>query len=290
MAIITGNHVATCDTLAHFKDWAQFVSDGLVTNGFVRTGDAGQVNWAGIGAIPDQTSPAWEVMTDADALHGTYPMYIKLSYSRVGSSGGNVPLIQIQGGTGTNGSGTLANPGPTLTSYTSLTAYGTAVPCYVVGDTGKFALLMWRDANVTSGQTVLWLDRSRNSSGAATSSYFSYGVFAHQRSQLITIFNGKPFFGSSGTSDSQTNLLTRVANSLIYGGDTTISPVMPYVGGLGNPVLSVVGAFSADIAEAGTYSVNIYGGTHTYLFTKLDVTMFDGASSSTTAAVGIIYE
>jgi hypothetical protein len=289
MSILTGNHVAICDTLAHFKDWAQFVSDSLVANGFVRTGDAGQVNWGAIGAIPDQTAPAWEVMTDADALHGTYPIYIKLSYSRVGSSGGNIPLIQIQGGRGTDGSGNLTFSGTTLTSYTSLTAYGTAVPCYVTGDTGKFAVLLWRNTNVTNGGTILWLDRSRDSTGAATSSYFSYGIYGYQTAKSVTIFSGKPFFSNSGSVGQQINLLSYVVNSLIYGGNTTIAPVMPYVGGLGNPVLSVVGAFGADITEAATYTVNIYGGTHTYLFTKIVPTMFDGLSTSV-EAVGIIYE
>jgi hypothetical protein len=102
-------------TDADFRAWGSDFSTHLATVGMVQTADTGQINWTTVTRPGTNTVGGYEIWRFNDTLQSTAPIYLKISYG-TGSSA-TFPLVTVQVGTGSNGSGTLT--GAALTAVTN---------------------------------------------------------------------------------------------------------------------------------------------------------------------------
>lgn len=272
MATRNETHVHDISTLANFKDWAMSIGAALAAFGWVQTADTGQVNWGTIASVPTSGNYVFEIWKPGDA--GT-TFYIRIDY---GNNGGN-PGIRIQGGTTTNGAGTLTGfttvrQVPIVQASTGATGFN----CLYCGDSSSFAIMMWRDASSTFN-FVIAVDRSRNTSGATTNSYFSVmctrdqGVGANPPTMQSVVFGvgaapqsaaaGSPWPSITGPSSVGGGL-----QSMAFNGNIGITPVFPFVGYFDVPTLQVAYAAQSDFAELNVITTTVLGASHTYIYSK----------------------
>lgn len=100
-------HTTTSD--AQFRAWAQAIHDRLTAIGLINTADTGQINLATVLAPAVNTDAGFEIWRFSDAAQATDPIFLKLSYGKAGQTQRGRLTLQV--GTGSNGTGTLTNPG-----------------------------------------------------------------------------------------------------------------------------------------------------------------------------------
>src|ERR1700688_3030553 len=161
--------VRDCSTNANFRSWGSTLSAFFTTAGWTQSSDTGQVNWTTVTA-PTSGNYVYEIWKPGDALT---TFYLKVEYG-TGASSSN-PRLRVSIGSGSNGSGTLTgfvlatqlNPNSDVAPSSTSTQY----QCYFSGDSGRMAVLMWRDDSTATGPIFFAVQRSLNSSGTPTSSY-----------------------------------------------------------------------------------------------------------------------
>jgi hypothetical protein len=264
MSTATSNVVCDNSSLANFKSWAQFISNFFATAGWTQTADTGQVNWGTIASVPS-SAYVYEIWKAADSQASTTPIYVRMEYGFSATS----PRMQITVGTGSNGSGTIT--GPTMGVYQITGNYanqgGTTYPCYASGDAGEIRFMMWQSN--TAVETLFGIERSKDSSGAKTTDYFTLNACNAtsnafiQQSILGSLVTPRELqwmsFGSSNAIATET-----------FNGTTASNPVFPRIGKQGNPMLGWVTTTAADVAEGASVTVSIYGANHTYIATKVN--------------------
>ena len=264
MATSTANCPCDNSTLANYKSWAQFISNFFTTAGWTQTSDTGQVVWSSA-ALPTSIASNYEVWKAADSAASTTPIYVKIEYGATSS----VVEIRVTVGTGSNGSGTITGPliGPIVITNngTYSNQGGTTIPCYASGNAGEIRVMLWQGNSLV--ETIFGIERSKDTSGAVTTSYFT---FLCANAQGTNSFNQQSIVGSSTTA-KETNWMTFCCStgSGTENFTTTASqPIWPLVGSLGNPMLGFGCACGADVGEGATVTVSIYGTNHTYIATK----------------------
>lgn len=277
-------------TLANFKAWASVISAFFATAGWVQSSDTGQVNWSTIASVPTSGNYVYEIWKPGDGLQ---VFYLKIEYGTGSASSSTNPRIRLSIGTSTNGAGTLTG----FVSSTQLvppsdpnvTSTVTQYQCYFSGDSGRMAVMMWRDDPQSSGGNTapifFAIQRSLNSSGTpyGTSStgyvtLISAGTPnagpANQQSVVFGV-GVAPFMANSATGNSQTwsVLPNGYLSSGLFNGQVPISPVFPCVGFYDNPMDIAAVGFANDFTEGATYVIasgNMpYGVSHTYLASKV---------------------
>jgi hypothetical protein len=263
MATATSNVVSDNSSLANFKSWAQFISNFFTTAGWTQTGDTGQVNWGTIASVPS-SAYVYEIWKAADSQASTTPIYVKVEYGFSATA----PAIRITVGTGSNGSGTITGPtmGPYQVTPNFANQGGTTYPCYASGDSGEIRFMMWQSN--TAAETLFGIERSKDSTGAKTTDYFTLNACNAASSAFIqqTILGSLVTpqelqwmsFGSSNAGSTET-----------FNGTTAANPVFPRIGKQGNPMLGWLTATGADVAEGASVTVSIYAANHTYIATKV---------------------
>lgn len=103
-------------SVATFRLWGSSISTMISDMGFVKTSDTGQVDWATV-ALPSNFNTIWcyEIWRFNDSLQGTTPIFFKIGYGR--ASGPGTVFLSIEGGSGSNGSGTITGIGAGLIYY-----------------------------------------------------------------------------------------------------------------------------------------------------------------------------
>jgi hypothetical protein len=261
MATATSNVVCDNSSLANFKSWAQFISNFFTTAGWTQTADSGQVNWGTIASVPS-SAYVYEIWKAADSQASTTPIYVKMSYGFSTSS----PRAEIQVGTGSDGSGNITGATTGVFQFTpNMTNQGgTLYPCYASGDAGEIRFMMWQ-SNATV-EVVFGVERSKDSTGAKTTDYFTLLIASSPTAQYQQTILG------ALVSPREFNWITvGTTNASVtenFNGTTAANPVFPLIGKLGNPMLGFCVATGADVAEGASVTVSIYGANHTYIATK----------------------
>jgi hypothetical protein len=118
MTTATTNTPISNAATANFRAWGLEFNTQLAAVGLTQTADTGQINWTTV-ALPGaaNTIAGFEIWRFNDALQATSPIFIKIQYGT--SSLTSIPLILIQVGQGSNGSGTLTG---TLMTNTAMSA------------------------------------------------------------------------------------------------------------------------------------------------------------------------
>ena len=299
MATSQANYVCDNSTLANFKSWAQAISNAFSAAGFVQSSDSGQVNWSSIASVPGSGAFVYEIWKSNDGLT---QYYVKIEYGNWTNSGpsgagssSNCPTIRISVGSGSNGSGTLTSStgsilGPVYcnqTSYTPPSTTSTYECSFTYSGSGnRFGAMMWRNGS-NGCQQVFTIERSRDNSGAYTSTHVTV-IVAGAIASAVDVPRAQQasyVFGVGATTGVQRNASTdggfpalccRTTISNPYNGTSafnsnvpfdTVSPSLGYY----DVVCTMMGfAHPADITEGIAFSIvdTPSGATITYLPTK----------------------
>lgn len=278
MATLNSAHVRDNSTLTNFKDWAQSISNAFSTFGWTQSADTGQVNWSTIASVPAVNTYVYEIWEPNDGLTN---FFLKVEYGTNTASANTGPSMRVSIGTSTNGAGTLsglvAGPFTLPTAATSVTSTVTTWNCYFSGAAGRIGVAMWVTDTTNNGPMFFTVARSKNSSGANTSSHVSLIVCSQN---TLSRANGMQtiVFGTGVTNKidptvsaaaSLPVLSTSLASNLFASTDVPISPVFPLVGFYDNPLIEVGSAAVNDITDQATFTIaaanSPYGASHTYI-------------------------
>lgn len=272
---------------ADFRSWGGAVSTAIGTAGWTQTADTGQVNWATVtapGAVQN-TVAGYEIWRMNDALHTTYPVYMKLEYG----SGSNTPSGQygyspnlwVTLGTASNGTGTIITGGGvaplsrvTLNNgsatyqpvYTDTNTYN----CYANGDGSALTLLLWPSACVspsTFGGLFLLIERTRDTDG----SILNHGVsFVYSRSYGA----GQATTGTVGLAFQTSNIPAASAygtaplmNTTTCSDSGNLYPAPIFTGAvpkLGAPSAFAMGLAVSDMSVGSTTTFTHYSVSNTW--------------------------
>lgn len=263
-----------CDssTLTNFKSWAQTISSFFTTAGWSQSSDTGQVNWGTISSVPGTGAYVYEIWQPNDGLT---TFYLKVEYGNFTGSA-NCPSLRLTLSSTTNGAGTpsgfISGPflplGATFTPASSSATY----ECNFFGAAGVIAIMMWRNGNPTSVTQIFCVERSVNSSGSYVATYATLLTLGSVTSSLNS--NQQSVVFGVGLSLSIPNvpmvrgLLSATSGS--FNGSIPADLVAPYVGFIDQQMTVLGSGSSADFSEGVTFTATVYGGTKTYMPTKLN--------------------
>jgi hypothetical protein len=140
---------------ADFRTWGKEISDKLHTmTGLTKVAETGTVNWTTVTRPSANTEGGFEVYYLNDSLHGTAPIYIRVSYGTASSAA--YPGVSITVGTSTNGSGVLGGTALTTIKRWNKTGAATAGnhASYLCVKEGYFGLA-WKVSAACTGVVVV---------------------------------------------------------------------------------------------------------------------------------------
>jgi hypothetical protein len=253
--------------------------DVVNANGVVKAGNTGSGTTTALAAPPGTSTTVYEIWQTSDSVG--FPISVKAEYGTGGVN--NRVAIFMTMGTGSNGSGTIANPGTRTGTLMTINS-ATALACHFSGDGGRMVMNLFHGQGQISLDYIFSLERSYDTSGTPIGSY--YTMLAYQGNEQVgrqqTLF-------PSGASTTQEILglcapIPKSAASGNVGSTTHIAPVFPLVGGLGNPLTNVLAFRATDFADNQVVYETIYGVQHTYITDGFNQT----APTSTAVAAGLM--
>lgn len=162
-------------TDALFRAWGLAHSTALAAAGMVQTADTGQINWVTVLKPAAGVTAGYEVWRFADAMQATAPIFVKISYGIGAAAAANTASITaVVVGTGSNGSGTITGAAqiapsatnPSMVSTVNATNANSA--SYICHPAGSLVLVTNQAGNAGIVGTLLVIDRTRDTFGAAT--------------------------------------------------------------------------------------------------------------------------
>lgn len=267
-----------CDhtTTAGYRAWGSEFNTKLALVGMVQTADTGQINWTTTTLPIANTINGYEIWRLSSSN-----LYFKLSYGTGNAT--NAPVIQMQVGTGSNGSGTLTGTlstnvdGRTVGS-TNLSSSVTNFQSYLCA-TADYLYIGWKFGGYTSapsGASVFLLAaRTVDSTGAATS--VGYQVIGGNGASGF-VQNVATTAGVVGTATA----FNSASNFTMVFGATGAIPATSQDGSGNNqaflwwfsilgttpvlPMLHGATILQGDLANGSTASLTLVGSTpHTYI-------------------------
>lgn len=270
MATRTGATAAISDTDANFRLWINEHHNALVAMGWVQTSDTGQVNYSTV-LKPTGVSVfmGFAVYRMDDSLQSTCPVYLRLDYG-AGSSSATTPAIKIQicvGGT--DGAGNLTgNRSTQITTSTTITPVSALFNVRTSGSTSSLRMMHWMATTGTNGWLIA-IERDRDSTGAETALGVNF-VFIYESSSNATqkFSQFLATDGSTGTQDTVVYGMISQNTTQTADGVVGIGPVHCQLGTFRQPMLGLFLCSRTDFNMEQTYSVAIYGTTHTYMLLR----------------------
>jgi hypothetical protein len=261
--------IPDCSTDAHFRLWAQFIEDTLVTTGgWLVTADTGQTTPATLlHPTVGNTKQGYRIYTMNDALQSTAPVFMRIDF---GMGLVSVPGIWITIGSGSDGAGNILNkwfdggslgtptilpPGSSSTQVTN--SYGSA-------DTNRLSLGLFCYAGANY-QLVFTIERTKDVSGNDT----PIGLLLIYNHQSVTqtidttrflYFGG----GAQPTAENLNYILTKNNPSETFGGDIGVGVIIHFRGVAQQPGTNFMVVCSNDVSPQGQVSLFLYGQTRTY--------------------------
>lgn len=255
-------------TDAHFRAWAQFIEDTLVTTGgWVVTGDTGQTAPGSLShPTVAATKQGYRVYRMADTLQSTNPVFMRIDFGSGPSA--NYPGFWATIGTGSDGAGTITgivwNGGAsasatvvTNSTITSLTnnSYGSA-------DTNRASFALFVQSSI-SYIIAFCIERTKDATGADTGDglLVAYATAANfSRSRYIILAGGTQPTEENGLS----YILTRQNPSETFGSDVGCGILIHFKGVAQQPGTNVMIVNSSDVSTEGTFTMTLYSATRSY--------------------------
>jgi hypothetical protein len=263
---------ASIATDANFRAIIQFIEDTLVTTGgWVNTADTGQTAIASFVKPAVQNSKVgYRIYRMNDSLQATAPIFMRLDFGAANlgiNCFGFWPTI----GTGSDGAGNITGKmwdggastqppcGQVSSSAVANNSYGSAAP-------GRVTLGMFVQATRTL-ILVFTIERTKNSLGADTAdgllvtySDAILGNGALDRSRYLNWAQGAQPAPETGLS----YVLTVSNPSQSFGGDIGAGVISHFRGVAQQPGINILIVNAADVGVEGSFTLTIYGATHTY--------------------------
>jgi len=187
-------------------------------------------------------------------------------------------------------------PTPCHTGTPTGGAGSTTYGCYWSGDTGRISVLLWRDAANT---IPIWfgIERTLDATGTPTSDGVTLitvgpqdnGGYARQQTlgfnpSVIAFTKRSGIISLWPLKDNPTSLAT--------GLNVPVSPIFPLYSTFGNPMTICASGGSADITEASTVTMVLYGSSRTFLCTKngMGFQYFNSAENNTVNGLMMRYD
>jgi len=253
-------------TDANFRAWGSAISAKFASMGLVNTTDTGQINWTTV-THPTTTNAktGYEIWRFNDTLQSTVPLYLKIEYGSGGAA--NAPTLWISIGSGSNGSGTLTGQlGWVQAKIGTSNANSTSTKnCVFSGDTGRVGMALWTD--FSTGACAWFIERTKNTDGTDSSLGFLFAFYASSAdSSFARAQQFIPATGAVPGGNTDNNIFVPFGvTGGAYGSDTAVYPFLVNQGGsFLNAGMSHLGYFPADITRDVTFTMTIYGATHTY--------------------------
>src|SRR5271157_3642512 len=203
----------------------------------------------------------YEVWHMADSLQSSAPVYMILYYY---AQGGSTPQLDIWVTHGTNGNG-VPNGAyvilPTLNF--NFNNSGSNITFFFSGDTNRF--LYFNDPSQSYQRSgSFFIERSKDSSGNDTANYVVVAGWQYSRGLQQTFFQNGSYMPNEPHWTGVFPSYPGSGGGAGVGTYLALSPVLPMIGGLGNPCLSVLIFDQNDFATNTSMTVNVYGVNHTY--------------------------
>jgi len=257
-------------TQANMINLANFIFGSVLTGaGWVQTGDTGQQSSASWPAISGtNTANGYQVWRMADALQGSYPVYMKVELGS-GSVAG-VIAFWITIGTGSSGAGAITG---TLLARTQFGNYSnlstTAFPSFGSGSTSRFNWALWLNLATSNSAFYFGVERSKDGTGADTNVGLIINSMGGTTSPQQFWTQYIPF---SGTVVAAKQAFISGLDSYYIGG--TLSDGLGNISMIGiapwslqgprNYGLQLLGYYGPDMAAMQPITVSVRGGNHTY--------------------------
>jgi hypothetical protein len=298
MSTLQSHLICDNSTLANFKQWAQAINVAFSTFGWQQSSDTGQVNWSTISTIPGSGAYVYEIWKPNDGLAA---FFLKVEYGNFGAA--NCPSLRLSISQTTDGVGNLTGQyclattnSQTFTPPSTTASY----ECNFSGAPGRIHIMLWRDGPNNCNQ-LFSVERSLNASGVYTSAHVTLSTCGHAPNFSSSYFQQSLVFGvgaaqqASNQGNSQGGIPARVMNpgattgTSAYNGAIGFDTAAPYVGFWDFPLTGVGIAYQPDLVDGVTFTLTLYGNTHTYMPSK------NGAFSAvgpvaTAAALGMRYD
>lgn len=291
---------------AGFRTWvAEIITMLFTTLGVTQTTDTGQINTTTVTRPATSTMAGYVIGRFNDTLQGTSPIFFKLQFGTGGTALG--PQMNLQLGTGSNGSGTLTGTTSVVTAQcpNSNAPTSTVTPfvtraCY--NTTDGVLWLAWKLAG--TGTTNLCMGgfeiaRSNDTTGAASGDavglYTNNSTASGQSTQGVSIFNSyltsTAYSGAPLQLNTQWGFVPFSVTGTLFSGNTQVFPVFQYTPVMGVTNWSAMGMVG-EVAVGATASLTLVGSTaHTYIAvgSPFGLSNFTAQGYSCTGGAGTTY-
>lgn len=224
----------------------------------------------------------YEIWKMTDVLASSCPCVLRIDYLKNTS---NQMEMAFQVGLGTNGQGIITLGNSLSHNYSAFGANDTTdtTNAYFSGSSNRLSLTMWaRSGSAGSGGSIRFifaLERSHDSTGADTAEYLTYVGYGNSTSRQQCVFADGSF--SVSETGGAMGVLPFTPSSAVFGTGTAVSPIFPMIGKLDNPMMGAVAGKTSDFTDLSTFSISIYGASHTYVPSLFVLTSFLAGQSST---------
>lgn len=241
-------------------------------------------------AVPGTSTTIYEIWQSQDSVSSTLPIFIRLDYGQSATSNAN--LFKITAGTGSNGSGTLTGNITSAIQHSSNSAGTTGVGNTSIfsGDASRVLCALFINATSPSNPIFFAIERSHDSSGADTDSYFMVitGFLSGGSRSYAQQIVQKPALGGVLTAETaHITALTTLSSGLV-GTNIALGPLFPVIGKLDNPCMAMAFSKGGDMIEGATVVVPYYGTNHTMYCTKAS-TAFSNEPTGATSGNGVLF-
>jgi len=264
MATYTASAIPTIGTSANLQAWVAIWVATLTAAGWVQTADTGQTaSGSFTGTASLNTSQGYQIWRMADALQGSYPIFVKFEWGTGGTT--NYPCAWITIGTGSNGSGTITGVMVSRQQNYGSGTSASSLPCYGSGSTSRLTLYSYYLATTTATGMFMNIERTKDSTGADTSDGILFAFWC-----CGTPYGGHGYaaYGTTGKFVANMPWVASYMSGTGSDGSGTIM-LMPIVEfstyGTVNSGVGVLAYAPADLTTANQYTVAIGGGNHNYL-------------------------
>lgn len=249
---------------ADFRTWGKEISDKLqAMSGLTYVNETGRVVWATVTRPGVNTEGGFEVYYLNDSLHGTAPIYIRISYGTASSAA--YPGVSITVGTSTNGSGVLGGTALTTIKRWNRNGVGTAGnhTSYLCVKEGFFGLA-WKVSAACLGSFVI----CRSCAGDGTPDGKA-AILLNTATSNIVITQALRFESAAAvyTADTAGNVSIIVGNvtSSAVGANYQVYLCWMAVPDV-RPIFGVASVLTAEYGTGTTISVALVGASaHTYV-------------------------
>ena len=190
-------------TQANMVALAQFIFGSVLTGaGWVQTGDTGQQasdSWPAVTSV--NTSNGYQVWRMADALQGTYPVFMKIELGS--STAASIIAFWITIGTGSDGAGSITGTLLARTQFGNYSGSTTAFPSYGSGSTSRFNWALWLNASTANSAFYWGIERSKDATGADSNHGLIIQSMAGTSSPKVFWTQYIPFSGTAVAAKSQ---------------------------------------------------------------------------------------